>query len=832
MANTPNLNLPKITGDMTADIVRDMNALADAVDSGVQKKTNDVQSSIDTHKADNTRHITADERTRWNGMLPAENYTAADVLTKLKTVDGANSGVDADLVDGKHFSDIQSDSQAKADAALAAAKAWVQTFGIGSIRNTITDANSPTMGGFYGGSGIANAPTQNPMLILHMAGSATHSQLAMDLSTGLAYTRFYNGTAWLAWKTVATIDSNVATATKLQAARTLALSGDVTGSASFDGSANATIAATLANTGVKAGTYPKVTVDTKGRVTDGTSLTAEDIPNLDWSKITSGKPTTLAGYGITDALSAVDADKKYATQTALTATANSLTSMISNVQTVVTGKNLLLDGGFENGTNLIDLNTPNMETKIVGKGFDYGNMNPHSGDYCLFINNPSGATDDMYGFFPNTVKVEGGKTYTISYWIAGAGALIGSSDYLYDADTGEVIANLNGHSAIISDKVWRRVSFTVTVPNSTSKIRLRFGHVVSGYAWLAIDDVKVEQGSIATDWTPAPEDMATVAQFNTLSQTLDSTASKVDGHVNNKANPHNVTAAQVGAYTKDEADSMAQGKADAALSSAKAYADGKFLPAASYTTDDVLAKLKTVDGSDSGLDADLLDGHDSSYFATTATATSSSNGLMSSSDKAKLDGISAGAQPNQNAFSNVRIGLNAIAAGNATDTLSLVPSGAVSLMTDVANKAITIDVAKGSGSGLDADLLDGKHYIDIINDLSSATWYDLPLQNGAIAFSTGQVPQYTRIGGFVVLRGAMKGINRTGVTYATLPDGYRPVTTLWTYIQNTTNTSGFANAARWSVNLDGSLVLEFVTSGAGNIDTGYWFPIHTVFPVF
>jgi len=31
-------------------------------------------------------------------------------------------------------------------------------------------------------------------------------------------------------------------------------------------------------------------------------LVATDIPNLDWSKITSGKPTTLGGYGITDAV--------------------------------------------------------------------------------------------------------------------------------------------------------------------------------------------------------------------------------------------------------------------------------------------------------------------------------------------------------------------------------------------------------------------------------------------------------------------------------------------------------------------------------------------------
>lgn len=95
-------------------------------------------------------------------------------------------------------------------------------------------------------------------------------------------------------------DGNAATASKLQTARTISLTGDATGSTSFDGSSNASIAVTLANSGVTPGTYPKVTVDSKGRVTGGQSLSPADIPNLDWSKITSGKPTTLSGYGITD----------------------------------------------------------------------------------------------------------------------------------------------------------------------------------------------------------------------------------------------------------------------------------------------------------------------------------------------------------------------------------------------------------------------------------------------------------------------------------------------------------------------------------------------------
>lgn len=58
-------------------------------------------------------------------------------------------------------------------------------------------------------------------------------------------------------------------------------------------SANRTLS--LATTGVKAGTYTKVTVDTYGRVTVGDN------------------PTTLAGYGITDAYTKTEADGKYVT---------------------------------------------------------------------------------------------------------------------------------------------------------------------------------------------------------------------------------------------------------------------------------------------------------------------------------------------------------------------------------------------------------------------------------------------------------------------------------------------------------------------------------------
>jgi len=94
---------------------------------------------------------------------------------------------------------------------------------------------------------------------------------------------------------------NIATATKLANARSITASGDVSGTTSFDGSANAAIVLTLANE-VAAGTGTKLSYNTKGLVTGNTNLVASDLPGLDWSKITTGTPTTLAGYGITDGI--------------------------------------------------------------------------------------------------------------------------------------------------------------------------------------------------------------------------------------------------------------------------------------------------------------------------------------------------------------------------------------------------------------------------------------------------------------------------------------------------------------------------------------------------
>lgn len=88
------------------------------------------------------------------------------------------------------------------------------------------------------------------------------------------------------------------TAAALQTGRTISLSGDATGtSPAFDGSQNITIPVVLANSGVVAGTFTKVTVNAKGLVTKGEALVASDIPSLTLSKITDAGTAAAADTG-------------------------------------------------------------------------------------------------------------------------------------------------------------------------------------------------------------------------------------------------------------------------------------------------------------------------------------------------------------------------------------------------------------------------------------------------------------------------------------------------------------------------------------------------------
>ena len=119
--------------------------------------------------------------------------------------------------------------------------------------------------------------------------SLQERELAVTLDTGKLYVGTGSGKLLLNPDPEAVTNVQHAnTADKLTNARNFIVGGmDITSDGcTFDGSQDVQMELVLNNSGVTAGTYPKVTVDAKGRVTKGATLAATDIPTLPSSKIT------------------------------------------------------------------------------------------------------------------------------------------------------------------------------------------------------------------------------------------------------------------------------------------------------------------------------------------------------------------------------------------------------------------------------------------------------------------------------------------------------------------------------------------------------------------
>lgn len=129
--------------------------------------------------------------------------------------------------------------------------------------------------------GIRWNATNNEIQFVGAGSNRVIIDLDQGNLTAAAFIRS-GGTASQFLKADGTVDAN----TYLTGNQSITLSGDATGSGTTS------IAVTLANSGVTAGTYTKVTVDAKGRVTTGTTLTAGDIPALSYLPLTGG---TLSG---------------------------------------------------------------------------------------------------------------------------------------------------------------------------------------------------------------------------------------------------------------------------------------------------------------------------------------------------------------------------------------------------------------------------------------------------------------------------------------------------------------------------------------------------------
>lgn len=130
---------------------------------------------------------------------------------------------------------------------------------------------------------------------------------------------------------------------------------------------------------------------------------------------------------------------------------------------------------------------------------------------------------------------------------------------------------------------------------------------------------------------------------------------------------------------------------------------------ANITASEVLTKLKTVDGQNSGLDADMLDGHDTTYFATATQLAGKADAAHTHSQYATNDDVEA---------------LETEVAGKANSTHSHAQSDITGLATALGNKANASHTHEtGDITGLDT-ALSGKaaaSHTHSLDDVSETT---------------------------------------------------------------------------------------------------------------
>lgn len=120
--------------------------------------------------------------------------------------------------------------------------------------------------------------------------------------------------------------------------------------------------------------------------------------------------------------------------------------------------------------------------------------------------------------------------WTVSFWVRGSqSTAVGFYLDICDLQATRITTT--------NDNTWKYVTHSVNVTNYTSSLHnfVDFDSVMWNYFY--IKDFKVEKGNKATDWSPAPEDMATVTALTSVQATVDGLVTTVA----TKANQSQVT---------------------------------------------------------------------------------------------------------------------------------------------------------------------------------------------------------------------------------------------------------------------------------------------------
>ena len=261
MSNTTSegLLLPLGTETVTRQAYLDN---VNATNTALAKKANKdgtLQTTLNADMLDglhSTAFATVAQGTKAEAALPATSYTANDILTKIQTVDGIGSGLDADTVDGYHQNQDMRTTASPTHVGLTLSQATGTSPLTITSTTRVTNLSADMVDGWHASNLSGNVPVSNGTVNTNLnadkvdgfdAGVTQGQVLAIPTGgvAGQALLLQANGT--LAWgdagmicKTIKSADLYQATvvANTLYTLLSVSGKGQLTRLSAFDGSTN------------------------------------------------------------------------------------------------------------------------------------------------------------------------------------------------------------------------------------------------------------------------------------------------------------------------------------------------------------------------------------------------------------------------------------------------------------------------------------------------------------------------------------------------------------------------------------------------------------------
>ena len=739
-----------------------------------------------------------------------------DLLTLLKTVDGAGSGLDADLLDNLNsLQFLRADEDDTFDGNLiitgnltvSGNTTQVNTETL-TVEDNIITLNSTTTGSPSENAGIEVERGDDTNVVLQWNEANDYWEIASGGTTGRIITTNDEGTGngfdadLLDGQEGSYYLDFTNTTNKPDPQIDVGLTGKVTGSGTTTltdlASGTISIATELANTAVTAGSYgsasqiPTFTVDEDGRLTAAQNIAVAGVSDIDWYQANNTfEVSTVDGSQFHTQISDFDLNVNFGAGIDVVGDVT--------VTGTVDGRDILADGtkldGISSGAEVNLSNTEILNVILAndgsGSGLDADTLDGQDGTYYLDFTN-----------FTNTPNIPS-NTDIINVVLSNDGAFSGVDADLLDGANSDFYLDFTN----TTNKPDPTITLSGDVTGSVTLTDLASGTITTDIAASGVTAAQYGGATeipiitIAADGRITAAATASVAGISSTSWlTANNTYQIITGDgTQYDANISQFDAnVDFGSGIDVTGNITVTGTVDGRdLATDGTKLDGIEVGAtADQTASEILTSIKTVDGTGSGLDADLLDGQEGSYYldftnttnkpdpqidvsltgkvtgsgstiltdlgngsisinaelantAVTAgsygsttsipTFTVDEDGRLTAAGEASVKGIENLTWHNANTTLNLEAGDGTHFLANIHEFGELDITGDITISGTVDGRDLSVDGAKldlieagatadqtaaeiltaiktvdGTGTGLDADLLDGQHAADII----------------------------------------------------------------------------------------------------------------------